>query len=328
MRLLVLGGTAFLSHAVAEAALTRGHEVVCAARGVSGTVPAGARLVVWDRADPVPAELLGLAPDAVVDVARLPSQVRRAVAAFPAAHWSFVSTANVYADTATPGQTADAALVRPIEDDLDSSSSPEAYGGMKVACERIVRAGVTAAFVVRPGLIVGPGDLSGRFGYWPSHVAQAVADRGPLLAPGDPRDAVQLIDVRDLADWILDAAERGTSGTFAGVGPAMSREEFLDGISAGVGGAPRLRWVPTPWLVEHGVAEWAGPRSLPLWLSSPGYEGFMTHDVGASLAAGLRIRPVAETARDTLAWLRATPDAVVTGLTRDEELELLAVAPA
>ena len=328
MRVLVLGGTAFLSRTVAAEAVARGHEVVCAARGTSGAVADGSRLVVWDRSEEVPAELVEFTPGAVVDVARVPSYVRRAVAAFPEAHWSFVSTTNVYADTATPGQTADAELVPAIAEDVDPASSVEAYGGMKVACEQIVREGASAAFVVRPGLVIGPGDVSGRFAYWPSRVACAVEDRGPLLAPGAPTDPVQFVDVRDLAAWIVDAAERRLTGTFTGVGPTTTREEFLDGVSAGVGGAPRLRWVPTPWLAEHGVEEWMGPRSLPVWVSSPGHEGFMLRDVTASLAAGLRVRPVAETARDTLAWLRAEPDAVVTGLTRDEELELLAIAPA
>ena len=120
MRILVLGGTVFLSRAVAEAAVARGHDVTCAARGVSGTVPDGATLVPWDRADAVPAELTWAPFDAVVDVSRIPSHVRRAVAAFPDAHWTFVSTVNVYADTATVGGTpATLPLLDPIETDED-----------------------------------------------------------------------------------------------------------------------------------------------------------------------------------------------------------------
>ena len=126
MRILVLGGTVFLSRAVAEAAVARGHAVTCAARGVSGTVPDGATLVAWDRADAVPAELTATPFDAVVDVSRIPSHVRRAVAAFPDAHWTFVSTINVYADTATPGGTpATLPLLDPIETDEDPASGPE-----------------------------------------------------------------------------------------------------------------------------------------------------------------------------------------------------------
>lgn len=324
MRILVLGGTVFLSREVAARAVARGHQVVCAARGTSGAVPTGARLVRWDRAEQPPAELTGLAPDAVIDVARLPSHVRRAVAAFPDAHWAFVSTCNVYADEATPGATAEAALKDPVEEDLDPASSPEAYGAMKVACERLVREGVRSAFVVRPGLIVGPHDPSGRFGYWPAHAAAAAADGRPLLVPGDPDDLVQVIDVRDVAEWILDAVEAGTTGAYDGIAPPVTRAAFVGALAAGVGATLECEWVPSAQLVAAGVPEWVGPGSVPVWIGSPGYEGFMAHDVTASLAAGLRPRPLAETVNDTLAWLRSDPGASVTGLTRAEELALLA----
>src|SRR5262245_16315680 len=141
MRILVLGGTVFLSREIAVRAVERGHEVVCAARGESGAVPEGARLVRWDRSEEPSAEVLGPSPEAVVDVARVPSHVRRAVARFPDAHWSFVSTCNVYADEGTAGGTAESALKEPITDDVDPASSPEAYGRMKVACEQMVRRG-------------------------------------------------------------------------------------------------------------------------------------------------------------------------------------------
>jgi nucleoside-diphosphate-sugar epimerase len=323
MRILVLGGTVFLSHEIAARALTRGHEVVCASRGLGGSVPDGARAVRWDRATEPPAELLDLAPDAVVDVARLPSHVRRAVAALPDAHWAFVSTCNVYADEGTPGGTAASALKEPVDEDLDPASSPEAYGAMKVACERLVGEGTASAFLVRPGLIVGPQDGSGRFAYWPAHAAAAVADGRPLLVPGAPDDPVQLVDVRDLADWILDAVEARTTGAYDAVAPPITRREFLAALAEGVGADLDARWVPTDRLAEAGVVDWSGPGSLPLWIGEAGYEGFMARDVTASLSAGLRTRPLAETVRDTLAWLRAEPGAVVTGLTRAEELDLL-----
>jgi nucleoside-diphosphate-sugar epimerase len=323
MRILVLGGTVFLSHEVARTALARGHEVVCAARGTSGGVPDGARLVRWDRGEAPPPELVDLRPDAVVDVARLPSHVRRAVAAFPEAHWTFVSTCNVYADEGTPGGTAAAAVKEPIEDDLDPSSSPQAYGAMKVACEQAVQRGVRAAFVVRPGLIVGPHDPTGRFTYWPAHAAAAAEDRGPLLAPGTPDDPVQVVDVRDLAGWIVDAAERGRTGTYDAVAAPIPRRVLLEALQEAVGADLDLRWVPTKRLVEAGVAEWSGPGSVPLWIGEPGYEGFMARDVTASLDAGLVTRPLVDTARDTLAWVRADPQATVTGLSRGEELDLL-----
>ena len=182
MRLLVLGGTVFLSRAVAAEAVRRGHEVTCAARGTSGSVPEGTRLVEVDRTQPLPD--LG-AFDAVVDVARHPSWVRNALAAHAGAHWVFVSTVNVYADDATPGGTpATLPLVEAIEEDVDLKENPEAYGPMKVTCERIVLDGAASAMVIRPGLIVGPEDPTGRFSYWPRRLA---ASRAPAFCGGPPR---------------------------------------------------------------------------------------------------------------------------------------------
>ena len=324
MRILVLGGTVFLSRAVAEAAVARGHDVTCAARGVSGTVPDGATLVPWDRAEAVPSELTGAQFDAVVDVSRLPSHVRRAVEAFPDAHWTFVSTVNVYADTATPGGTpATLPLLDPVETDEDPKSSPETYGAMKVACENLVRSDAAAALVIRPGLIVGPGDPSGRFAYWPVRFAQAAQDGLPVLVP-EPVDApVQLVDVRDLAEWIVTAAEAGTTGDFDAVCPPLPRSELLAQVADGAGADPELVAVSPEVLAEHEVVPWSGPRSIPFWAADLVDAGFMAHDVTSSLAAGLTIRPFSETARDTLAWLSATPDAKVTGLTRAEEQQIL-----
>ncbi|WP_285103216.1 NAD-dependent epimerase/dehydratase family protein [Promicromonospora sp. MEB111] len=325
MRILVLGGTVFLSRAVAEAALAHGHDVVCAARGVSGTVPEGATLVRWDRAEAVPAELTDTEFDAVVDVSRIPSHVRGAVAAFPDAHWTFVSTVNVYADTATVGGTpATLPLLDPVETDEDPSAGPELYGAMKVACENIVRTGTAAALVIRPGLIVGPGDPSGRFTYWPARFAQAAQDGLPVLVPEPVDDPVQLVDVRDLAEWIVTAAEQGTTGDFDAVCPPLPRAELLAQVAEGTGADPELVAVAPEVLAEHEVAQWSGPRSIPFWAGDLVDGGFMTHDVTSSLAAGLTIRPIDQTARDTLVWLQATPDAKVTGLTRAEEQEVLA----
>jgi nucleoside-diphosphate-sugar epimerase len=195
MRLLILGGTQFLGRAIATHACAAGHAVTCAARGISGTVPAGVRFVKIDRdtAD-------GHAPladetfDAVVDVSRHPGQVRRAVAALKhrAAHWTFVSTGSVYADSRTPGQRPDAApLKAPTGPEIDQSIF-ENYSNAKVACEQTVG---SDAFICRAGLIVGPEDPTGRFTYWPARLARG----GEVLAPGTPEELVQIVDVRDLA---------------------------------------------------------------------------------------------------------------------------------
>ena len=325
MKLLVLGGTVFLSRAVAAEAVRRGHTVTCAARGASGSVPDGAELVIWDRAHPAPDALAERHFDAVVDVARHPSRVMAAVSTFPDAHWVFVSTINVYADESTPGgRPGSLPLREPITGDVDLTVDPEAYGPMKVACENAVRSGADTATVIRPGLIAGPGDPSGRFSYWPRRLADAAG--GEVLAPGRPQDVVQLIDVRDLAAWIVQAAESRMLGTFDGVGPALPLGETLAAVAAGVGAGPQLVWVPGDVLAAQGVQPWMGPESVPLWLPRPDYDGLLAHDPKPSFEAGLAARPIAETARDTLAWLESTPDAMVTGISREREAAVLAAA--
>ncbi len=321
MRLLVLGGTVFLSRATAAEAVGRGHEVVCAARGTSGSAPDGAALVTWDRTRPVPEELMAAGFDAVVDVARHPSWLRSAVATFPSAHWAFVSTINVYVDESTPGgRPGSLPLREPIVDDVDLAVDMEAYGPMKVACEQIVQEGTASSMVIRPGLISGPGDPTGRYTYWPARLAHA----GEVLAPGSPQDSVQIIDVRDLAAWIVDSAETGRTGVFDGIGPAALLADLLAETAAGVGAEPTWTWVDQDFLEAQGVEPWAGPDAVPLWLPRPAYDGMLAHDATPSLEAGLTLRPVAETARDTLAWTREHPDAPVSGITREREAELLA----
>jgi 2'-hydroxyisoflavone reductase len=324
MRLLVLGGTVFLSRAVAEEAVRRGHEATCACRGESGSVPKGATHVAWDRQEAVPSALVdGPAFDAVVDVARHPSWVRSAVASFPDAHWVFVSTISVYTDDSTPqGTVATLPTHEPIHTDEDPASGPDVYGAMKVACEQAVSEGAGSSVVVRPGLIVGPGDRSGRFSYWP----RRIADGGEVLAPGSPDERVQVIDVRDLASWLVDLAESRTTGVFHGTGRAVGRADFLEQIASGVGLDPpdrRWTWVDQDFLAEHDVEPWDGPRSLPVWLPQPEYAWLMSVDVEASYDAGLRTRPLADTARDTLAWLREEPDSPVAGLDRAAEAVVL-----
>jgi nucleoside-diphosphate-sugar epimerase len=190
---------------------------------------------------------------------------------------------------------------------------------MKVACERIVLDGAASAMVMRPGLIVGPGDPSGRFSYWPRRLAAG----GEVLAPGGPSDAMQVADVRDLAAWAVTACEQRTTGVYDGVGPSMPMAELLEQCAAGVDAELSWTWVDQEFLTEQGVEPWAGPGSIPLWLPRPEYDGLGAHDVQPSLDAGLTVRPLADITRDTLAWLEATPDAVVGGIDLDREKQLL-----
>lgn len=326
MEILVLGGSVFLSRAVAEEALRRGHGVTCASRGATGRVPDGARFVRWDRSEPPPEELAA-SYDAVVDVARMPSWVRRGVARWPQAHWVFVSTVNVYDDDASPtgrpGPLPGPLLGRlplrtPQPDDVDLAEHPEAYGPMKVACEQVVREGAASWTVVRPGLIGGPGDRSGRFTYWPVRLAEG----GEVLAGGRPDDPMQVIDVRDLAAWLVDCAEQRTTGDLDAVGQVLAMGDLLDQVAAGVGSSATLTWVPDDVLAAQGVEPWMGPGSLPMWV--PRSERFDVQDPAPAVAAGLVLRPVAETARDTLAWARTEADVPVSGISRAQEAAVLA----
>jgi 2'-hydroxyisoflavone reductase len=318
MHILILGGSQFLGRAVASHACAAGHDVTCAARGVAGPIAAGARFIRVDRdvADGL-APLAGETFDAVVDVARHPGQVRRAVAALkrPNVHWSFVSTISVYADNRVPGQRADTAPLRkPTAGDMEHSTDA-IYGAAKVACEQAVG---NDAFICRAGLIAGPEDPTGRFAYWPTRLARG----GEVLAPGSPDDAVQFIDVRDLARWIVHAAEIRLTGIYDGIGPIRTRGELLADCAAALNASCTFTWIDRAFLEAHDVRRWAGPRSLPLWLPLPDFAGFMTRDTSPAREAGLISRPPGDTARDTLHWLRSS-DGPVVGLTADEERAVL-----
>lgn len=326
MRLLVLGGTAFLGKAVAAEAITRGHDVTCAARGTSGSVPDGANLVTIDRNEPD-----GLAPldgaefDAVVDVATISypwvADALRTLAD-RTGHWTFVSTINVYADNATTGQRPGAPLLAPRREAGGEVVDPDSYGPIKVASEDAVRETVgDRAFIVRPGLITGPDDRHDRFGYWPVRFLRG----GRAVVPDTPDQPIQHLDVRDLAAWIVDAGERGLTGTFDGVGPTGPLPDLLRDIAACTGADVELVPVPTEALVAAGVTPWAGPKSLPLWAPRTHW-GLTSHDPAPSLAAGLRARPLADTVAATLATEQALgPDRErKAGLTAAEEAELLA----
>lgn len=333
MRLLVLGGTAWLSGHIATDAVRRGHAVACLARGRSGAVPDGAVHVAADRDGPDAFDTVrGETWDAVVDVSRQPGQVRRAVEVLggTAERFLFVSSCSVYADHGTPGADESAPLLPALQADV--MESMETYGEAKVACEQAVLDGFGAdrSLVVRAGLIAGPGDTSGRTGYWPLRFARPATDDGSVLVPDVPDLRTQVIDVRDLAGWIVEAAERGTSGVYNGVGEAVPLAEHLALARAVAGHTGPLVPVSQQWLVDQGVEPWMGDRSLPLWLPLPEYAGFCARDNSSALAAGLDVRPLRDTLADTLVWeLEAGADRPRgAGLTGEEERRLLAAARA
>jgi 2'-hydroxyisoflavone reductase len=332
MRVLVLGGTSFLSKEVARNALTRGHEVVCAARGRSGAVPDGARLVAVDRNEPGGVKTLaGKKFDAVVDVATGSlGWVRDAltVLAGRARHWTFVSSINAYSDTATMHQTADADLLKPATttDHVEMADlTPEIHGGIKVASENAVRdATDDRAFLVRPGLITGPGDYMDRFGYWPARFSRG----GRVVVPDNPGQPIQHIDVRDLAAWIVTAGEQRLTGAYDAVGPVLELGPTLRDIAALVAAdGTELVPVSPDKLFAAGVTPWGGPRSLPLWLP-PSHYGVVSHDAASAWAAGLHPRSLADTVEAALAEERARglDRPRTAGLTIEEEAALLAAA--
>ncbi|GIH09928.1 reductase [Rhizocola hellebori] len=260
--------------------------------------------------------------DAVIDVARHPSQVRAAVATLAkrTGHWSFVSTCSVYADDATPFQTTEGPLKEAAPPDVDETDM-QFYGQWKVTCEQLVLETGLPVFIDRAGLIVGPGAAENRFHYWVSRLARG----GEILAPGTPSDHVQWIDVRDLADWHVRAASSGQTGIYDGMCTPITRGEFLDGIAAAVGVAPELTWVDQDFLAAQKVGPWMGERTLPMWLPVPEYAGFMARDTSPAYAGGLSPRPLIDTARDTFAWLETDPEINRrAGLTPSEESEVLA----
>lgn len=325
MRLLVLGGTAFLGREVARTALAAGHDVTCVARGSSGAVVDGARLVRHDRSDDGLGGVESDEWDAVVDVSRDPGQVRRAVTALAGrvAHVVFVSTGNVYADHSVVGADESTPLLPPLE---EPGEGPDGYGGGKVACERLWLGswGTDHVLVARAGLIGGPGDGSGRSGYYPWRFAHpAVA--GEVLVPDDLDAPAQLVDVRDLASWLVRCAAERVAGVVDAVGPTTTLGGMLD-AARGAASSPAVAVPADPrWLTAHDVDAWMGPRSLPLWLPFPEYAGFAARTGAAARGLGLTTRPVEETLRDTLAWedRRPADQPRGAGLTDDDERELL-----
>lgn len=318
---LVLGGTAWLGREVAREATTRGHDVTCLARGESGEVADGVRFVAANRDDPGAYD--DLTTDhwhVIVDVTRQPGHARGAVLTLGAQadHWTLVSTGNVYADLAHPIRDDDA-LREPLAHDV---ATPELYGEGKVACEEAVNA-LPQHLILRAGLIGGPGDPSDRAGYWVARFA--VAGDEPVLVPDLPGVRAQLLDVRDLAAFILDAALGGVTGVMNAAGESMPLTEFLS-ASADVAGHTGMAMGAGPdWLAERDVEPWMGPRSVPLWLP-PEALGMTAMDTARAEAAGLVRRPLVETLTDTLDDERARGlgrDRKA-GLTREDELELLA----
>lgn len=303
MKLLVLGGTRFVGRALVASARDAGHEVTIVHRGRSAPSPLpGVESLLGDRSEGLPLPP-GRRWDAAIDTSGyVPRVVGRATEALRdrVDHYVFVSTISVYAGPWTPGMNEDAPRA-PFDPAAGEDVTGETYGPLKSGCEDTVRRSFGArALVVRPGLIVGPHDPTGRFTYW----VERVAAGGEILAPGAPSDPVQFVDVRDLAGWMLMAVTSSRTGTFHVSGPEtpLGWGAFLDGARAALGTDARFTWAPEPFLAEHGVTPWA---ELPAWVPSS-ERGLLMLDLARVLATGIRYRPLADTVRDTLAWARST----------------------
>jgi len=342
MKLLVLGGTRFLGRHLVDAAIKAGHDVTVFTRGVTPSpwIPSEVTHFVGDRDPRKGAGLTALEHgswDAAIDLSGyVPRCVEASAKLLEAkvAHYTFVSSMSVYADSSRPDldeATPLAVLADPETEDIMAH-----YGALKAACEDAVRASfVERPLIVRPGLIVGPYDPTDRFGYWvarfllPEHLGDRARE---AVVPAPPSRPIQFIDARDLANWILDATADRIDGTFNASSPPRmwTMGMLVDVLAAGARAAGKPvapRWVDDAKLAEHGVTPWT---ELPLWIPATDAEsgGFMEFSSARAFARGLRVRPLSQTVDDTAAWLAARDDgkAWMSVLSADKERVLLAAA--
>jgi 2'-hydroxyisoflavone reductase len=333
LKILVLGGTRFLGPHVAEQALARGHSVTFFNRGRTnpGVLPQVER-IQGDRNGELDG-LKGRSWDVVIDTSGyVPRHVRLSAELLRARvpHYVFISTVSVYASFASAND--EGSPVGRLEDETVEKVDGATYGPLKALCESAARAvyGPDHTTILRPGLIVGPDDNTDRFTYWPARAARG----GPLAAPNSPGDPVQVIDVRDLAEFTLRAVEHRTAGVFNTLSPPgrfTIGDVVNESIVAARGiakpeAAPEAVWIPTEFLAEQKVAPWS---DMPVWAPSVGEEaGFALVSAERAMSAGLNIRPMAETVAATLRWHLQRPEAerdkLKAGLSPEREAALLA----
>jgi 2'-hydroxyisoflavone reductase len=318
-KILILGGTRFVGRHLAEQALAAGHAVTLVHRGRSGPglfPQADHRIADRNDAAAFAAALGHDTWDTAIDTnAYVPRHVNAAAAALAGrvGQYQLVSSISVYAEPMQPGADENAAL-QTLADTATESITAETYGGLKALCEQAARQAFgERCLLVRPGLIVGPFDPTGRFSWW----VQRLQRGGDVLAPGDPATPVQFIDARDLTAWMLLQAERGTAGTFNLNGPcaALTIGGLLEAARAALAPAARLVWVDERFVLDQGVAPWT---DLPVWL--PRAQAAMHElSIAAAIDTGLVTRPLAQTLCDTAAMARPAA-----GLAPEREAAVLA----
>lgn len=326
-KILVLGGTGYIGPHIVRALVAKGHTVTLFNRGKThAEMFPELKKLRGDRDGHLEA-LQGRQWDAVIDDAGFVPRIVKQSAELLAPNvkqYVFISTISVYKDIATPGMDETAAV-----DDLPADAKEEdkrLYGPFKAACEKVVNAALPGrATILRPGVIVGPGDPTGRFTHW----ASRLADGGEVLAPGDGSTPVQYIDVRDLAAFVARIVEDDTTGTYNVLAPERVTpiKDFLAQINAATGNRATVVWVAADFLDKQGVSGWS---DMPLWLDAKGeYAGIGAQSNARALAKGLTFHPLADTVKDTLAWLATVPETdrgklASTGISRDREAKVIA----
>jgi 2'-hydroxyisoflavone reductase len=322
MRLLILGGAIFLGRHLVEAALLRGHAITLFNRGQHNPdLFPNVEKLRGDRDNDL-AALQGRRWDAVIDTCGyIPRAVRQSAELLADAveHYTFVSSLSVYTDFSQPGLD-ESAPVGTLDDPTVEEVTGETYGPLKALCEEAAEAAMPGrVFNVRPGLIVGPHDPTDRFTYWPLRVARG----GDVLAPSRPDYPTEIIDVRDLAEWIIRVAERRKTGVYNATGPATTIGHILETSRQISGSHAQVHWVDEAFLREKGVQPW---QELPLWVTDdPDMAGFAHFNIGKAVADGLTFRSLDVTVRDTLSWAHTRPAEHQwrAGITREREAELL-----
>lgn len=329
--ILLLGGTGFLGPHVVNAALARGHKVTLFNRGKTRPeLFPDVEKLRGDRDGKLEA-LHGRTWDACVDTSGYVPRIVKMSAELLAPsikQYLFISTVSVYAGGAPVGADEDAPLEQiddPTSEDIKGNDFKN-YGALKALSEKAAEAAMPGRVAnIRPGLIIGPGDPTGRFTHWPVRLAEG----GEVLCPGDGSTPVQYIDGRDLGDWIVRLVEQNTVGTMNALGPErrITMKEVIDACNAAAGNKATPVWVDSKFLEKHAVAPWA---EMPMWIPNEGeYVGFGTTSNARALKAGLTFRPIGDTAKDTLAWLETVPEHLKTrfrssGIARDKEDKILA----